>query len=62
MPIPDYQTLMRPLLETLGMGPMTLRQLVDSLSDQFQLTEEERRIMTPSKRSPLMYNLSLIHI
>lgn len=56
MPIPDYQTLMHPLLATLGMGPMTLRQLVDSLSDQYQLTEEERRVMTPSKRSPLMYN------
>jgi restriction endonuclease Mrr len=51
MPIPDYQTLMRPLLATLGMGPMTLRQLVDSLSDQYQLTEEECRIMTPSKHS-----------
>jgi restriction system protein len=56
MPIPDYQTLMRPVLERLGTGPLTLRQLVDSLSDQYQLTEEERRIMTPSKRSPLMYN------
>ena len=34
MPIPDYQTLMRPLLATLGMGPMTLRKLVGSLIDQ----------------------------
>jgi restriction system protein len=57
MPIPDYQTLMRPVLVTLdSCGDMSLRQLVDLLSDQYQLTDEERRRMTPSKRSPLMYN------
>ena len=56
MPIPDYQTLMRPMLEALGMGPMSLRQMVDGLSDLYNLTEEERKLLTPSKRSPLMYN------
>ncbi len=57
MPIPDYQTLMRPVLVTLDThGDMSLRNLVDLLSDQYQLTDEERRRMTPSKRSPLMYN------
>ncbi|MBN56321.1 restriction endonuclease [Thalassolituus sp. UBA3500] len=57
MPIPDYQTLMRPVLVTLDtQGDMSLRNLVDLLSDQYQLTDEERRRMTPSKRSPLMYN------
>ena len=56
MPIPDYQTLMRPMLEALGMGPMSLRQVVDGLSDLYNLTEEERKLLTPSKRSPLMYN------
>jgi restriction system protein len=57
MPIPDYQTLMRPVLVTLdSRGDMSLRQLVDLLSDQYQLTDDERRRMTPSKRSPLMYN------
>jgi len=57
MPIPDYQTLMRPVLVTLdSRGDMSLRQLVDLLSDQYQLTDEERRRLTPSKRGPLMYN------
>lgn len=57
MPIPDYQALMRPVLATLDTrGDMSLRQLVDLLSDQYQLTDDERRRMTPSKRSPLMYN------
>lgn len=56
MPIPDYQTLMRPLLEALCIGPLSLRELVNGLSDRYDLTEEERKRLTPSKRSPLMYN------
>ena len=36
MPIPDYQTLMRPVLVTLDtQGDMSLRNLVDLLSDQY---------------------------
>ena len=54
MPIPDYQTLMRPVLVTLdSRGDMSLRQLVDLLSDQCQLTDDERRRMTPSMQSSL---------
>lgn len=56
MPIPDYQTLMRPVLEVLDSRPHSLRNLVTILSDKFKLTEEERHQMTPSKRSPVMYN------
>src|SRR5690606_21616629 len=57
MPIPDYQTLMRPILVALSTkGTMGLRQLVDELSNEYQLTDEERRQMTPSNRSTLMYN------
>lgn len=58
MPIPDYQTLMRPILVALSTkGTMGLRQLVGELSNEYQLTDEERRQMTPSNRSSLMYNI-----
>ncbi|WP_430462753.1 restriction endonuclease [Thalassolituus sp. LLYu03] len=57
MPIPDYQTLMRPVLVALsGKESMGLRKLVEELSDEFSLSDQERRQMTPSNRSTLMYN------
>lgn len=56
MPIPDYQTLLRPVLHALQTGPIGLRVLVDQLSDDYQLNENERQQLTPSGRSPLMYN------
>ena len=50
MTIPDYQTLMRPVLEYLADGgEHRLRDLKEAMADQFNLTAEERA-------------LSLIHI
>lgn len=49
MAIPDYQTLMLPLLKILADGKEhLLRDLVQKLADQFELTEEERRQLLPS--------------
>jgi restriction system protein len=57
MPIPDFQTLMRPLLEAHADYKEHLnRDLVERLADQFQLTEEERREMLPSGRARLFDN------
>ncbi len=56
MPIPDYQTLMCPVLQALQAGPIGLRQLVEQLSDDYQLSEAERKQLTPSERSPLIYS------
>lgn len=56
MPVPDYQTLMRPLLESLGIGPLSLQELVDRLSSTFELSNENRARLTPSGRSTLIYN------
>jgi len=57
MAIPDFQTLMRPLLELHGDGEEHLnRDLVNSLADQFSLTEEERREMLPSGRAKMFDN------
>ena len=57
MPIPDFQSLMRPLLEAHVDGKEHLnRDLVARLADQFGLTEEERREMLPSGGARLFDN------
>ncbi len=57
MPIPDFQALMRPLLELHSDKNEHLnRDLVDALAQQFKLTEEERREMLPSGRAKLFDN------
>ncbi|WP_137818365.1 restriction endonuclease [Pseudomonas sp. 2FG] len=57
MPIPDFQTLMRPLLELHKDGLEHLnRDLVEKLAEQFSLTEDERREMLPSGRAKLFDN------
>lgn len=57
MAIPDFQTLMRPLLELHGDGKEHLnRDLVNTLADQFSLSEEERREMLPSGRAKMFDN------
>ena len=49
MAIPDYQTCMLPFLRLLRDGqPMALRQIRDSLSDFFQLTDDDKAKMLPS--------------
>ncbi|MBS1790088.1 MAG: restriction endonuclease [Acidobacteria bacterium] len=55
MAIPDYQTLMLPVLQLLGDGQEhLLRDIVQKLSDQFGLSEEERRHLLPSGVSTTM--------
>jgi restriction system protein len=57
MPIPDFQSLMRPLLEAHANGKEhTNRDLVARLGDQFGLTDEERREMLPSGGARLFDN------
>ena len=49
MPIPDYQTMMRPLLEMISDGqPHDLNILHDQACDYFKLTDEERQEMIKS--------------
>ena len=54
--IPDYQTLMRPVLECSKDGETTMKEVVKILSQQFQLTDDELAEMLPSKRAPMFYN------
>ncbi len=52
MSIPDFQTLMRPLLDLHSDGKEHLnRELVEALTGQFSLSDEARREMLPSGRA-----------
>jgi len=57
MAIPDFQSIMLPLLELAGDGEVhSIQQAVDDLADRFGLTEEERTELLPSGQQPLFYN------
>ena len=57
MPIPDYQTIMLPLLDALGDGQTyTTRDLTEKLSVHFGLTEVEKRELLPSGQQPIFAN------
>lgn len=57
MAIPDFQTLMLPLLKYIGDGrEYVFRDAVESIAGQFQLTDAERAALLPSGRYPTFNN------
>ncbi|MEY2879622.1 MAG: hypothetical protein RLZZ15_2002 [Verrucomicrobiota bacterium] len=57
MPIPDYQTLMLPVLRAHGSGAIQPRNdVVDLLAREFRLTDEELRELLPSGRQTKFRN------
>lgn len=57
MAIPDFQTLMLPVLKTAaGGGEVRIRDVVDILADVFALTDEERAHRVPSKQQTTFGN------
>ena len=57
MSIPDYQTLMLPLLKLVADGKeRKFRDAVEDLALQFKLTSEERAEMLPSGTAPVFDN------
>ena len=57
MSIPDYQTIMLPLLKFVADGKEhTLREIIESLADIFNLNDEERRELLPSAKQPIFDN------
>ena len=57
MPIPDYQTLMLPLLRFHADGKIkSMNDAVDALAREFSLTEPELRELLPSGRQPTFRN------
>ena len=55
--IPDFQTLMLPLLQQLAdKKEHHIKKIVDALAVKFDLTEEEKNELIPSQRQPTIYN------
>ena len=56
MPIPDHQTLMRPVLEHALKGEINFKTLVNTLSDELGLTTDEREETIPSGKQTKITN------
>jgi len=57
MAIPDYQTLMLPLLKSISdRQEHKMRDIIELLSNEFNLTEEERKELLPSGQQPIIDN------
>lgn len=64
MAVPDFQSIMLPLLTYMADGQVrSIAATVESLADEFQLTEEERIELIPRNRQTKFYNrVSWAHI
>ena len=56
MAIPDYQTLMLPVLQLANEGEQRVVDVVDLLADKLGLGEEERQELLPSGRQRVLHN------
>jgi restriction system protein len=56
MAIPDYQSLMLPVLKVAAMGETRVPAAADQIADALGLTEEEREEMLPSGKQRLLHN------
>ncbi|MFW9889123.1 MAG: winged helix-turn-helix domain-containing protein, partial [Candidatus Thorarchaeota archaeon] len=57
MAIPDFQTIMLPLLQLSSDGEVHyIHDAVDQLAEQFELTDEERTKLLSSGQQPVFYN------
>ena len=57
MAIPDYQSIMLPLLKLAGdRKEHSLREVIEALADEFKLTDEERKELLPSGRQATFDN------
>src|SRR4051795_10411805 len=57
MAIPDFQSVMLPLVKILGDGQeRTMREVTDQLAESFQLTDQEREELLPSGQQSLFNN------
>lgn len=57
MPIPDFQSIMLPLLKlTIDGDVHYIHDAVNELADSFSLTDEEKSILLPSGQQPIFYN------
>jgi restriction system protein len=56
MPLPDYQSLMLPVLKTAAQGEIRLRNATELLAEEFQLSEAEKAEMLPSGQQTIFAN------
>ena len=56
MPLPDYQSLMLPVLKTAAHGEIRLRNATEFLADEFHLSDAERAEMLPSGQQTIFAN------
>lgn len=56
MPIPDYQSLMLPVLKASAHGEVRIGAVVESLADELSLTEDERAQLLPSGKQTVFSN------
>lgn len=56
MPIPDYQSLMLPVLKHAARGETRVPEVAEKIADELGLTREERDEMLPSARQKLLHN------
>ena len=57
MPIPDFQSLMRPLLQLAADGQShTIRDALDKLASEFSLSDDDRKELLPSGRQEVFTN------
>ena len=54
--IPDYQTLMEPVLECAKNGEVSVKNAIAILAEKFQLSEEEKKELLPSGKQPVFPN------
>ena len=54
--IPDYQTLMRPVLECASSGEVRISDVVEELANKFGLTADERAALLPSGKQTTFAN------
>jgi restriction system protein len=56
MAIPDYQSLMLPVLKFAAEGEVSIRDCIEQLAAEFKLTDEERTALLPSGKQPTFAN------
>ena len=54
--IPDYQTLMRPVLRCAADGEVRISDVVNELADEFELSDDERAELLPSGKQATFAN------
>jgi restriction system protein len=55
MPIPDYQTLMPPLLKRAANKDIRVPEIESQIAEEFGLSEKERDQMLPSGRQKVLH-------